>query len=466
MRIVTLVVVLLLLAGCVGSPADDDGAADGPASASEIRVGGALLHAGGTAGAFAIVHLAEGDGAEVTFPADVLVLDDEGRLVPGGSPMPIAQGKFARFLAPYGASSVNATVAAGGESREIEIALVPGRAIASGDLAVELLKVQRDRFQHRTPGHENYSASIAYFGESFAALGYEVETFATPLPDIAPPVPILNGVRPESLKSVLGYKRGTDMADRYIVFGGHFDVVEQVTHGALDNTAGTVATLALAQAFANITTRHTLIFAAWGGEEDGILGSQAWLTAHPELVPAIDLYVNYDVTGIAWPAPATDPAPVVFTSGPDGPIGDALAAQHQTVLTEWMKLDAPFVYEPVAQGQAAGGVNAQSDHTPFLSRGIPAAFQYTSRLSDAFLFVHQETDTVENLTAYSLLGPEGVGMELNATQRREGEALLARSFETQMMGGFYLAALLDAGVLSPARPAPPGSLPTLENARS
>lgn len=457
-------VALVLVAGCLGGPAEDGPADEAPGSASEIRVGDALLHAGGTAGGFGVVHLAEGEPVEVVFPRNVLVLDGERRLVPGGEPVAVAPGAFAQFLAPYGAASVNATIQAKGASRDITIPLAAGRAIASGELAVELMKVQRDRFQHRTPGHENYSKAVAYFGERFAGLGYEVETFQTPLPDVKLPGPV--GPSTQSVVSVLGYKRGTDLADRYIVFGGHFDVVEQVTHGALDNTAGTVATLALAEAFANLTTRHTIVFAAWGGEEDGILGSQAWLAAHPELVPRIDLYLNFDVTGIAWPAPATDPAPVVFTSGPDGPIGDALAEQHRVVVADWLQLDAPFVYEPVAQGQAAGGVNAQSDHTPFLARGIPAAFQYTSRLEDAFLFVHQEADTVENLTAYSLLGPDGVGVLLEGAELREAEALLARSFETQMMGGFYLAALLDAGVLSPARPAPPGLVPLLENARS
>ena len=227
-----------------------------------------------------------------------------------------------------------------------------------------------------------------------------------------------------------------------------------------------MATLAMAEAFANVTTRRTIVFAAWGGEEDGILGSQAWVSAHPELLPFIDLYVNYDVTALAWPAPLTDPAPVIFASGPDGPLGEALAAQHRIVLSDWMKSDAEFVYEGVAQGQATGaGVNAQSDHTPFMSRGIPAAFQFTSRVSDVFGIIHSETDTVENMTAYALLGPEGVGLELNETDVRAGEAALARSFETQMMGGFYLAVLTDNGVLSPVR-SPPASFPSVVNVRS
>src|SRR5687767_5844329 len=74
---VTLLAVLLV-AGCVAPDAADDDASV-PESRSEIRVGGALLHAGGSAGGLALVHLAEGGPAELTFPADVLVLDSEKR---------------------------------------------------------------------------------------------------------------------------------------------------------------------------------------------------------------------------------------------------------------------------------------------------------------------------------------------------------------------------------------------------
>ncbi|HVM44724.1 MAG TPA: M28 family peptidase [Candidatus Thermoplasmatota archaeon] len=458
MRPHVLVLAALLLAGCAApAPA----AESPPASPGELRVGGALLHAGGAAGALSLVHLAEGERADVTFPRDVLVLAPDGRLVPGGEPVTIRRGEIAQYLAPYGATSVGVRIAADGETRDETLALGPLRPFVSGERVVELMKVQEERFAHRTPGHENYSKAVAYFGEFFANLSYDVETFRTPLPDVKLPVAV--GPSTQSVVSVLGYKRGLEQPDRYIVMGGHFDVVEQTTHGAFDNTGGTMAVLALAEAFAKLNTSRSLVFAAWGGEEDGILGSQAWLAAHPELVPKIDLYVNFDVTGLAWPAPLVAPASVVAATGPDGPVGDALAAHHRAVVADWMKLDAPFVYEGVGHGQLAGaGVNAQSDHTPFMARGIPVLFQFTQDIRAAFTLIHKEADTVENMTAYALHGAEGVGRPLDEAQRREGDQALARSFETQMMAGFYLAVLTDHGAMS-SRPA---SLPALANARS
>ena len=457
MRRLALLLAVALASGCLATPNEEQPSAP---EATELRVGDALLHHDAKAGGLSLLHLAQGGPTMVAFGEGVLVVSAEGRLLPAGDAVTLADGQIVQFVPPYGASAIDVTV--DGEARSLPLAT--GEAFVAGERVIELMKIQRDRFAHRTPGHENYTNAVAYFEEFFSASGYEVETFTLPsaIPDVK--VPVGPGPSTQSATSVVAVKRGTTQADRYLVFGGHFDVVEQVTHGAFDNTGGTMAVLAMAEAFARVNTSHSIVFAAWGGEEDGIVGSQAWLSGHPELVPMIDLYVNFDVTGLAWPAPIVDPAPVVIATGPDGPMGDALAAQHAQVAATWLALpDAPFVYESIVGGQATGaGVNAQSDHTPFATRKIPVVFQFTQDIAGAFTLIHKETDTVENMTAYALLGPQGVGEPLEPAQTVEGEAALARSFETQMMGAFYMVALLDAGVFDPAAPA---SLPALVNAR-
>lgn len=458
MRPLALIVVSLLLAGCATTPAVEDAPA---APTSELRVGAAVLHHAGAKGSLSLLHLAEGAASvEVVFPDGVLVLDEAGALVPPSAPVALAQGEALQFLAPYGLASVDVAI----DGAPATLPLADGPALVSGERVVELLKVQRDRFQHRTPGHENYTLAVAYFAGFFDALGYEVEVFRPPLlPDVKLPVGPQPGT--QSVVSVVAIKRGTTQPDRYLAFGGHFDVVEEVTHGAFDNTGGTMATLAMAEALARVNTSHSVIFGAWGGEEDGILGSQAWLAAHPELVPAIDLYVNFDVTGLAWPAPLSAPAPVVVSTGPDGPAQQTLAAQHAEIAKTWLALDAPFVYEGIAQGQAAGaGVNAQSDHTPFMARGIPVVFQFTGDIGGAFNLIHKETDTVENMTAYALFGPEGIGQALTPEEIAQGERALAASFETQTMGALYLALLQDGGTFPSARAEAPLP-PLLVNAR-
>ena len=459
----------LLLAGCVGAPPSDEPPAAQPGAVIQLP-GGVLLHNGGQRASLSYLHLAEGGPLAVTFPEGVLVQDAEGRLRPAEGPVDVQTDGLVTYLPPYGLDGLVVTVDAGAAgAQEVQLLLPEGDGLVSGKLAVDLLKVQRDQFPHRSPGKPSYDAAVEYFATFFRDLGYEVETNRYGGGGGAP-LPL--GIGPGSLTSVVAYKKGA--SDRILAFGGHFDVVEQTRDGAFDNTAGTVATMAVAKAFQNVTTERTLMFALWGGEEDGILGSQWWVTTHPEKVALVDAYVNFDVTGIAWPAPKPDPAPVVLAAGPDGPMAQRIHASLAQVEETWLRSGAAFAPEAVAREQATGtlgqggaGVNAQSDHTPFMSRGVPVLFQFTQRVDDVFAIIHSDVDTVDNLTKYALLGVEGLGGDVVLTpeQVAEGEALLARSFETQMALAFYWVLLMDAGVLplpGGAGTAPlPGAAPTL-----
>lgn len=454
-----------LLAGCVKpGPSDEDNAL--PTGLEITLPGGVLLHNGGARAGTSYLHLAEGGGpVKVTFPEGVLVQDAEGRLLPPEGPVEVPAGGLVTYLPPWGLANLTVGVEAAGLTHEVALPLADGSPLVSGDLAVELLKVQRDQFPHRSPGNPSYEASITYFADFFKALGYDVEVDRYGGGNVGP----LN-VAPDSLSSVVAYKRGA--SDRIFAFGGHFDVVEETRDGAFDNTAGTVATMAVAKAFQNVTTEHTLMFALWGGEEDGILGSQWWVSTHPQVVPLVDAYVNFDVTGIAYPAPKPEPAPIVLAAGPDGPIAQGIHAALAEVESKWLQSGAPFQPESVAREQATGtlglggaGVNAQSDHTPFMARGIPVLFQFTGKVDDVFGIIHSDVDTVDNLTKYALLGIEGIGEDviLEPAQIQEGEQLLARSFETQMYTAFYWTILMDAGVLP--LPGAGGAAPTHLDAR-
>lgn len=447
MRALSLLAVLALAAaGCISTPEEtpDEPTTGGPATVA--LGGGVVLQSTGLKAGLSRLHVDQGGPVKLTFPEGVLVHSEEGRLLPATEAIEVPAGGDVHYLPPYGLTNLTVTVETPEGPQTTDLALAEGSPLVSGDLAVELLKVQRDQFPHRSPGQPSYEASIAYFEAFFKGLGYEVEVLRYAGGNVGP----LN-LGPDSLSSVVAYKAGS--SDRILAFGGHFDVVEQTRDGAFDNTAGTVATMAMAQAFQNVTTEHTLVFGLWGGEEDGILGSQAWLAHHPDLVPLIDAYVNFDVTAIAWPAPKPEPAPIIVAAGPDGPVAQALHAHASTIETTWMQTEAEWVHEGVAQGQATGaGVNAQSDHTPFMGRGVPVFFQFTAKVNDVFAIIHSDVDTVDNLTKYALLGVEGVSDDtvLTPEEVREGEWYLARSFETQMYLGLYYALLTDAGVFPAA----------------
>ena len=441
----------LVAAGCVTTP-ESGPAPDADGMARELSLpNGVLFHNLAQRANLSTLHLAQGGPVKIAFPEGVLVQGKDGRLLPAEGEVEVAVNGAVTFLPPYSATNLTVQV----DGAPLVVPLAEGEALVSGELCVELLKLQRDVFPHRSPGQPSYAASIDYFRTFFEELGYEVEVLRY---EGGPILPVDPEPAPDSLSSVVAYKRGA--SERILAFGGHFDVVEQTRDGAFDNTAGTVATMAMARAFANITTEHTLVFGLWGGEEDGIVGSQSWLAHHPELVPLLDGYVNFDVTAIAWPAPKADPAGIVVAAGPDGPAADALHRYAATIEKSYLQSGAKLIMEGVAQGQATGHkVNAQSDHTPFMQRGVPVYFQFTERVNDVFALIHSEVDTVDNLTKYALLGVEGVrdDVVLAPAEVEEGEWYLARSFETQMYLALYYVLLTDAGVFPV--PSGPGALP-------
>lgn len=97
--------------------------------------------------------------------------------------------------------------------------------------------------------------------------------------------------------NVIARMRGTDLADQWIVRGNHHDAW---VHGALDPVSGMVALMEEARAIGELAKsgwrpRRTLVFAAWDGEEQGLLGSTEWVEHHlPQLREHAAIYINSD----------------------------------------------------------------------------------------------------------------------------------------------------------------------------
>lgn len=98
----------------------------------------------------------------------------------------------------------------------------------------------------------------------------------------------------------------SDKSDEYVIVMAHHDHLglaserdasgDHIYNGAVDNASGTAAMLAIAETFANSPHRPTrsLLFAAVGAEEQGLLGSK-FFAAHPTVSPGkIAGLVNMD----------------------------------------------------------------------------------------------------------------------------------------------------------------------------
>jgi carboxypeptidase Q len=88
---------------------------------------------------------------------------------------------------------------------------------------------------------------------------------------------------------------GSDKADEYVMIGAHLDSW-YLGSGAVDNAAGS---LVMMEAMRIIKTldlqpRRTIRIGLWSGEEQGLLGSNAWVENHSDLNDRISAYLNFD----------------------------------------------------------------------------------------------------------------------------------------------------------------------------
>ena len=105
----------------------------------------------------------------------------------------------------------------------------------------------------------------------------------------------------EHARNVVGVIEGENK-DEIVVIGGHYDHLGAadgfVWNGADDNGSGTIGVWMLAKAFAasGVKPKKTIVFAAWTGEEKGLLGSE-YFADHPYRgkIENIKFYVNFDM---------------------------------------------------------------------------------------------------------------------------------------------------------------------------
>ncbi|MCC6328616.1 MAG: M20/M25/M40 family metallo-hydrolase [Acidobacteria bacterium] len=81
--------------------------------------------------------------------------------------------------------------------------------------------------------------------------------------------------------NMIGEIAGTDKKDEVIMLGGHLDSWHSAT-GATDNAIGCATMMEAARILKaiGVKPRRTIRVACWGGEEQGLLGSQAYVKKH------------------------------------------------------------------------------------------------------------------------------------------------------------------------------------------
>ena len=246
------------------------------------------------------------------------------------------------------------------------------------------------------------AAALARAGVDVRALAAPVEADGRPRSrPLGVPARVTVAVEHERAEAVnvaaLLPGRDPALAGECVVIGAHLDhlglggdaslapeQVGAVHPGADDNASGVAAMLGLARAFAaGGPARCTVLFAAFGAEELGILGSAHLVRNPPARCPVerMQLMVNLDMVGRPREGK-------VYVDGADTAkelrrVVEALAARPTR-----LPLRVTF----------GGGGYGPSDHTSFYARGVPVVSLFTGAHAD----YHRPTDTPEKIDSPGL----------------------------------------------------------------
>ena len=154
-------------------------------------------------------------------------------------------------------------------------------------------------------------------------------------------------------RNVVATIKGASIPNEKIVVGGHLDSWDLAT-GAMDNGIGSFSVLDMARTFKALKLQpaRTIDFVMFMGEEEGLLGSRAYVDASikDKSIDNIRYMLNYDMT--------------------NDPKGFATSAQESKSLFESIgaiakQLDTSF------KNTFLVGAGLHSDHQPFMLNGVP-----------------------------------------------------------------------------------------------
>ena len=247
------------------------------------------------------------------------------------------------------------------------------------DSAFSYLKVIAGTIGPRPMGSPNERAAMEYAVAKLREFGCQ-ETFIMPMRATVS-AQLGGGVNTNSGIAV-GVLRGT--SKRTIVIGGHIDSAGPEIPGANDDGSGAATVLELARVLGQRTNESTIVFALFGGEEQGMRGS--WYFAKNfDRMDDVALMLQIDMTnGSDWLLP------LVRSNNHMSPEWLVKASYEEFEAAGYKGLYYPTHFSSFLEAAPGGGIG--SDYEPFLEHGI-AAIDFTSDVNDP---IHTPQDNLEN----------------------------------------------------------------------
>jgi hypothetical protein len=226
-------------------------------------------------------------------------------------------------------------------------------------------------------------------------------------------------VKRSGTRNVIMLLPGEDelLKNEYVVIGAHFDHLGMggpssrvrdtvaVHHGADDNASGVGEMIELAEKFALTKGSHkrSIIFAAFSGEELGLLGSR-YFTDHPPIdLSKVNAMINLDMVGRLRDSSALQ-------------IGGAGTAEGLKTLVRSLS-DTTHI-KLVLSDEGYG----PSDHSSFYGKNIPVLFYSTG----AHLDYHTPSDTWEKINYKGMVEISGLVYSIAVNLANNSERLKFR----------------------------------------
>jgi Zn-dependent M28 family amino/carboxypeptidase len=221
-------------------------------------------------------------------------------------------------------------------------------------------------------------------------------------------VSIQIGVKSEATgtQNVIGVFEGSDpvFKNEYVAIGAHYDHVgignpvngDAIYNGADDDGSGTVAVLAMAEAFSRGTRpKRSILFIWHAGEEKGLWGSR-YFTEYPTIpLSQIVADLNIDMIGRTKKendVQANQPLPKpgeVFLIGPTM-MSKELKEISETVNKSYLNLTFDYHYDDIKHPD---NFFFRSDHYNYAKKGIPIIFYMDGEHED----YHRPSDHADKI---------------------------------------------------------------------
>lgn len=256
------------------------------------------------------------------------------------------------------------------------------------------------------------------------------------------------------LYNVIAEIPGSEHPEEVVIVCGHLDSWHQA-QGCTDNGTGTTSTMEAARILMAVGAKpkRTIRFCLWGGEEEGLLGSHAYVQRHRTEMDKVSAVFNHD-TGTNW----------AQSIG----VTNAMASQLEPVFAPVLALltapdrsfDGPVFRISKSEKLSGGG---GSDHASFLAAGVPGLNWGLTGRSNYFLHTwHTQWDTIDvaieeyqrhtsTVIALAALGTANLdkmldrtGVDASGGQRPQSASYAEAMFDAEM-DGLTFTSVKDGG---------------------